>query len=617
MIEYINLLINYTEKTKDFDNKFKIKDIFELPIETIYDKIQINENIINDLELKNFKDNSNVDISDTNREFEVNTNLYYSLLNPNNLFQKIITNKWCNYYTNNLEYLNDTQNIIKNFKNVVKFNSEISNNEIYFEPEDNLYNSCEEIFYDKRFINNYQFIDIPYLNKYNNNETVMQVLSIHNLASPIINLFIPIILLFLPFLIIKLQNIPITIETYINHLKSLFQNHIIGEFFLNFSEASITTKIYLIFSFGLYIFQMYQNYSWCKKYYKNIKYIHEVLFNIKNYIKYSIDNMHNLLNYTNICKSYNKFNNNTKYYLNILNNYYFELSKIKIYKINFNKILELGFIMKSFYKLYNDENIIKSLYYSFGCNGYIQNITNIQNNIKKKNINFCNFISDNSNKKTKFKNIYYGELNKYKDISIIKNSLTLKNNLVLTGPNAAGKTTLLKSIIFNIILCQQIGCGFFDKANVKLYDFIHCYINIPDTSGRDSLFQAEAKRCKNILKIIQNNENKKHLCVFDELYSGTNPDDAITSAYHYLNYINMNNNVNYILTTHYHKLCKKLENKKTKNYHMAINRNKECDDFSFTYKLKKGICNFKGGIKIFKELEYPADIINSIKSNNI
>ena len=62
--------------------------------------------------------------------------------------------------------------------------------------------------------------------------------------------------------------------------------------------------------------------------------------------------------------------------------------------------------------------------------------------------------------------------------------------------------------MFNIILCQQIGCGFFDKADVKIYDFIHSYINIPDTSGRDSLFQAEARRCKEILSIIEISKTK-------------------------------------------------------------------------------------------------------------
>ena len=37
---------------------------------------------------------------------------------------------------------------------------------------------------------------------------------------------------------------------------------------------------------------------------------------------------------------------------------------------------------------------------------------------------------------------------------------------------------------------------------------MHCYINIPDTGGRDSLYQAEARQCKNILETIENNYTK-------------------------------------------------------------------------------------------------------------
>ena len=174
------------------------------------------------------------------------------------------------------------------------------------------------------------------------------------------------------------------------------------------------------------------------------------------------------------------------------------------------------------------------------CNGYIKNIISIQKHIKNKNMNYCKYIDekdekDKKDKKTEFKNLYYAELlkdyNNRNSCQIVKNNIKLNNNLVLTGPNASGKTTILKSTLFNIILCQQIGCGFFDEANVNIYDYIHCYINIPDTSGRDSLFQAEARQCKNILSVIEENKNSKHLCIFDELYSGTNPEEAVQSAY--------------------------------------------------------------------------------------
>ena len=85
----------------------------------------------------------------------------------------------------------------------------------------------------------------------------------------------------------------------------------------------------------------------------------------------------------------------------------------------------------------------------------------------------------------------------------IKNTYNLDKNILITGPNAAGKTTIVKTTLFNIIISQQIGYGFYDKAYLHIYDFIHSYINIPDTSGRDSLFQAEARRCENILTVIE------------------------------------------------------------------------------------------------------------------
>ena len=99
--------------------------------------------------------------------------------------------------------------------------------------------------------------------------------------------------------------------------------------------------------------------------------------------------------------------------------------------------------------------------------------------------------------------------------------------MIVTGPNASGKTTILKTVILNLIFSQSYGYGFYSKASVVLYDKIHCYLNIPDTSGRDSLFQAEARRCKDIIDSLD--DNSKHFCIFDELFSGTNPNEACAS----------------------------------------------------------------------------------------
>ena len=121
-------------------------------------------------------------------------------------------------------------------------------------------------------------------------------------------------------------------------------------------------------------------------------------------------------------------------------------------------------------------------------------------------------------------------------------------------------------------MTQQIGYGFYYTCETSFFDHIHCYLNIPDTCSRDSLFQAEARRCKNILQCIIDNPNKKHFCIFDELYSGTNPYEAISSAYSYLKFIANNKNVKFLLTTHYLKLCDLLKtNKKILNQSMETN----------------------------------------------
>ena len=187
--------------------------------------------------------------------------------------------------------------------------------------------------------------------------------------------------------------------------------------------------------------------------------------------------------------------------------------------------------------------------------------------------------------------------------------------MIITGPNAAGKTTLIKSTLLNILLSQQIGYGCFKTGKITPFEHIHAYINIPDTIARDSLFQAEARRCKQIIDLIQENPHEKHFCIFDELYSGTNPYEAVSSAYSYLKYMNQFKNVKYMLTTHYIKLCHLFDKDKyTKNFNMQASiQNKQP---IYSYKMKKGISKVQGAIKILEEMEYPQEIIEDVKNFN-
>ena len=295
------------------------------------------------------------------------------------------------------------------------------------------------------------------------------------------------------------------------------------------------------------------------------------------------------------------------------------------FSVSFGTMKQIGYVMTLFYDIYESDDAHNALMYSFGFNGYMDVIRGLQQNLKATHLNYCSFSLKKGRKhgkdkekdpkvgvgpqKTAFKNAYYPALI---GSSPVKNSYDLSKHLIITGPNASGKTTTLKTTLINILVSQQFGCGCYESANVQPYKYMHCYLNIPDTIGRDSLLQAEARRCKDIIDAVKESGAKDtHFCVFDELYSGTNPEEAIISAYVVMNYLAKHKNVSTMLTTHYADLCRKLEKKENmQNCHMKVLKTTN-DDFEYTYLLENGISIVKGGVKVLMDMNYPQEIIDS------
>ena len=96
------------------------------------------------------------------------------------------------------------------------------------------------------------------------------------------------------------------------------------------------------------------------------------------------------------------------------------------------------------------------------------------------------------------------------------------------------------------------------------------------------------------------------------MYSGTNPDEACRAGYAFLKYLCNFENVDFILTTHYIKICKKfLKSDRIQNYKMDV-QVLENGDFYYTYKIKKGISKIKGAIRVMKDMKYPSEIIDAM-----
>lgn len=581
--ELLNKLFN--DSIIEDINREDYTTVFKLPIELIPNKYSLSENIVRDLELLNNAD------SDKH-------SLYHNTFGNDTLFGSINLDMWSKYYTNDISFLTDSQNLYTNYRDIIIDEDE-------YIKDDDILNISTEIIEDDSFIERFHYIDLPMFKEFNKNETILQLLAYQNLSSPLFAVIMPILMLIVPFFIIKIQGHEITLERYMEFIKTLLGNHIIGQLFSNFSDAPMEKKIYLIFSFGLFLFQIYNNINTCKNYYHNIKYIHDTLNTVRLFLTNTTKKIDNFLKYSNDLITYKIFNEELLNRKCIVENYLISINKISEYNFNIKKVMELGYLMKCFYILNNSNELTDAIKYYFGFTGYIENINKLQYQIENKNMNFCNFIDND--KVVSMKNCYFAALN---NKNPVKNNIKLNNNIIITGPNAAGKTTLLKSVLYNIILSQQIGCGFYSKADLKVYDYIHCYINIPDTSDRDSLFQAECRTCKNILDKILEHPDKNHFCVFDELYSGTNPYEAIASGYSYLEYISKYKNINFVLTTHYIKLCKLLKSKTNNNHYMEINTTDISSNYTYTYKLVPGISEIKGGIKVLKDLEYPETIVN-------
>jgi DNA mismatch repair ATPase MutS len=99
------------------------------------------------------------------------------------------------------------------------------------------------------------------------------------------------------------------------------------------------------------------------------------------------------------------------------------------------------------------------------------------------------------------------------------------------------------------------------------------------------------------------------------LYSGTNPSEATKSAFAFMKYMKQFTHVDFILTTHYVSICKKL--KPWKEFQMRkMDVVQETDRLKYTYQMKKGCSKIQGAIYVLKDMDYPEDILQTIYQEN-
>ena len=574
--------------------------LFRLPIEYVSKKRNLDNHIIDDLELSQDRNNNDISENDTSSKKTAANGLLYHIYKPQSIIANDYLYKQAQYYTSDKQYLKDTQKILKKWPILT---NDMRNKQT--ECFDKTYHLWKTMKQDTTFIEKYFYVDIERFSFLNKSPLFLQILSIYNLFSPVLSLLLPIILMIVPFFMLKINGVDLTIDSYIKVLSNLLSKHALGNIFTIMREATWEKRVYGIISILFYIFQIYQNTLTCYRFYRNFSTIHGEIMIIRDYLKETLNNIKSLEQVISKHKSYIGFYNDVKKKRDAIINILSDLERIEhisSVKTLYNNIYQTGYILKWYYELHINNDIDDIINYSHGLNAYSEHMCSLSELVHNKVIQPCIF----SKKTTKFDNCYFPCLeHSTHDTIPVKNTIHVDKNIIITGPNAAGKTTILKSVLFNIIFTQQHGFGYYSKGSMNPYDYIHCYINIPDTSGRDSLFQAEARRCKEIISSIK--PKHRHFCIFDELYSGTNPAEAVASAYGLIQYMIELGNIDFILTTHLTELCKLLDND-IHNSHMEVKCTNNYD-FSYTYLLKDGISNVKGGLKVLYDLEYPTSIL--------
>jgi DNA mismatch repair protein MutS len=172
------------------------------------------------------------------------------------------------------------------------------------------------------------------------------------------------------------------------------------------------------------------------------------------------------------------------------------------------------------------------------------------------------------------------------------------NFLFLTGANMAGKSTLIKSLGSAVFLAH-IGMGVpAQHMKLTLFDGLLSNINVVDNIAKgESFFFNEVQRIKNTIEKINN--GKKWLVLIDELFKGTNVQDAMKCSLTVIKGLIKIKNSLFILSTHLYEIGDELKNYPNISFRYFETTVTD-EQLKFSYQLKEGISNDRIGYVILK-----------------
>lgn len=190
----------------------------------------------------------------------------------------------------------------------------------------------------------------------------------------------------------------------------------------------------------------------------------------------------------------------------------------------------------------------------------------------------------------------------------VKNSIRTEKNVLLTGSNASGKSTFLKTMALSSLLAQTIYTVSADKYEAPIYHLYSSMSLRDDLDSGDSYYIVEIKSIKRILDSMESTDGKV-LCFVDEVLRGTNTVERIAASTQIL--LNMaGENMQCFAATHDIELTGLLEGP-YENYHFE--EEIKDGDVLFNYQLQPGKATTRNAIKLLEIMGYKPEIIEKAR----
>lgn len=190
----------------------------------------------------------------------------------------------------------------------------------------------------------------------------------------------------------------------------------------------------------------------------------------------------------------------------------------------------------------------------------------------------------------------------------VKNDVILDREadmLLITGPNMAGKSTVMRQVALIQILFQMGSFVPADAARLPIVDRIFTRMGAADDLARgESTFMIEMKE----INVALQDATRRSLILIDELGRGTSTEDGLAIAQAVIEYIHQRLRTKTLISTHFHELAA-LEGKlsRLKNMHLAVEEKEH--EILFTRRLKSGATSRSYGIYVARLAGLPAEVI--------